>query len=95
MSHDMSKRITKVSSKPTMITHCRACAQCANTIFNIHIYKLKVIPTYGKCGIVIPSANKKQYITFVEELEVESLVDDHHLSQLSYFRTYFKLTKTY
>ena len=83
MSHDMSKRITKVSAKPTMRTHYRACARWENTIFKIHIYKLKVIPTYGKCGIVIPSANKKQYSVFIEELEVKSLVDDHHLIQLS------------
>ena len=55
----MSKHISKVSSKPTMRTHHRSCARCTNTIFKIHIYKLKVIPTYGKCGIVIPSANKK------------------------------------
>ena len=72
MSHDMSKGITKVLAKATMITHYRVCAQCINTIFKTHIYKLKVIPTYGKCWIVIPSVNKKQHSVFVEELEVKS-----------------------
>ena len=74
----MSKCITKVSAKPTTITHRRAYARCANTIFKVHI-KLKIIPTYGNCGIMVPSANKTQDRAFFEELEVKSLVDGHHL----------------
>ena len=79
LSRNMSKHINKCRPKPTTRSHRRACAQCANTILKIHTYKLKGIPTYGKCGIVIPSADKKQYSAFVEELEAMSLVDGHHL----------------
>ena len=83
MSHDTSKHITKVLAKPSKRTHHRACTRWTNTIFKIHIYKLKVIPTYGKCGILIPSANKRQYSAFIEELEAKSLDDGHQLIQLS------------
>ena len=80
----MSKHISKVSAKPTMRTRHRSRARCKNRVLKIHIYKFKVIPTYGKCGILIPSASKRKYSAFVEELEVKSLDDGHQLIQLSF-----------
>ena len=82
MIHDMSKHITKVSAKPTMRTEFMHYAQIQFS--RSILYKLKVIPTYGKCGIVIPSANKKQFSAYVEAIEVKTLVDGHHLIQLSF-----------
>ena len=71
MIHDMSKHITKVSAKPTMRTEFVHYAQIQFS--RSILYKLKVIHTYDICGIVIRSANKKQYSAFAEKLIVKSL----------------------